>query len=82
LFLLQEGVVLLDGVDIKQYNVHWLRSTMGLVSQEPSLFADSIQYNIAYGKPQLELQENHFDSKGRVVPFSDTVWRFPLRMAC
>lgn len=65
------GMVTLDGVDIRLYNVHWLRSCMGLVSQEPALFADSISYNIAYGKPQLELEENHFDEKGRVVSFSD-----------
>lgn len=69
--VVQEGCVLLDGVDIRSYNVHWLRSCMGLVSQEPALFADTIHYNIAYGKPQLELEENHFDSRGFVVPFSD-----------
>jgi hypothetical protein len=50
----QEGEVLLDGVDLRRYNVAWLRSYMGLVSQEPALFADSIAYNIAYGKPRVQ----------------------------
>lgn len=63
--------MLLDGIDIRQYNLHWLRSNMGLVSQEPALFADSIHYNICYGKPRLEIEENHFDDKGRVVPFAN-----------
>jgi ABC-type multidrug transport system fused ATPase/permease subunit len=49
-----DGVVLLDGHDLRQYNVAWLRSYMGLVSQEPSLFAESIEYNIAYGKSRVQ----------------------------
>merc|ERR1719343_19038 len=46
-----EGVVCLDGVDIKTLNVRWLRSQLGLVSQEPVLFQGSVSENIAYGKP-------------------------------
>ncbi|CAL9131878.1 unnamed protein product [Musa acuminata var. zebrina] len=44
------GSVLLDGVDIKKVKVRWLRQQMGLVSQEPVLFNDTIRANIAYGK--------------------------------
>ncbi|RWW43712.1 hypothetical protein BHE74_00050597 [Ensete ventricosum] len=44
------GSVLLDGVDIKELKVRWLRQQMGLVSQEPVLFNDTIRANIAYGK--------------------------------
>ncbi len=51
---LQEGVVLLDGIDLRRYNVAWLRSFMGLVSQEPALFAETIAYNISYGKPRIQ----------------------------
>jgi ATP-binding cassette subfamily B (MDR/TAP) protein 1 len=43
------GVVRLDGVDIKEFNVKWLRSQIGLVSQEPILFATSIRNNVAHG---------------------------------
>eukprot|EP00930_Biecheleria_cincta_P036948 TRINITY_DN25328_c0_g1_i1.p1 TRINITY_DN25328_c0_g1~~TRINITY_DN25328_c0_g1_i1.p1 ORF type:complete len:1416 (+),score=259.33 TRINITY_DN25328_c0_g1_i1:58-4248(+) len=46
-----EGVVCLDGVDIKTLNVRWLRSQLGLVSQEPVLFQGTVAENIAYGKP-------------------------------
>nr|GME07041.1 ABC transporter B family member 9-like [Ipomoea batatas] len=44
------GEVLLDGVNLKKFKVRWLRQQMGLVSQEPILFATSIKENISYGK--------------------------------
>ncbi|KAK9356780.1 P-loop containing nucleoside triphosphate hydrolase protein [Lipomyces doorenjongii] len=43
------GQVLLDGVDIKDMNVKWLRQHVGLVSQEPILFAGTIFENVAFG---------------------------------
>lgn len=43
------GQVLLDGRDIKDLNVTWLRSNISLVSQEPTLFACSIRENILHG---------------------------------
>jgi ABC-type multidrug transport system fused ATPase/permease subunit len=46
----EEGRVLLDGKDIKTLNVGWLRSHIGIVSQEPVLFTGSIEENIRFGK--------------------------------
>lgn len=43
------GAVKLDGIDIKTLNVRWLRSQIGLVSQEPTLFATTIQGNVEHG---------------------------------
>ncbi|XP_059113261.1 multidrug resistance protein 2 isoform X1 [Peromyscus eremicus] len=43
------GTVFLDGKEIKQLNVQWLRAHLGIVSQEPILFDRSIAENIAYG---------------------------------
>uniref|UniRef100_A0A8C5KQ00 ATP-binding cassette sub-family B member 10, mitochondrial n=1 Tax=Jaculus jaculus TaxID=51337 RepID=A0A8C5KQ00_JACJA len=43
------GTVSLDGHDIRQLNPVWLRSKIGVVSQEPVLFSCSIAENIAYG---------------------------------
>ena len=48
------GSVLVDGVDVREWNTCKLRSTLGLVQQEPSLFADSISYNIGYGSKGVE----------------------------
>ncbi|GFH06183.1 uncharacterized protein HaLaN_00773, partial [Haematococcus lacustris] len=44
------GAVLLDGVDLRSLQVKWLRTQVGLVSQEPTLFATTILGNIAMGK--------------------------------
>ncbi|KAK2642699.1 hypothetical protein Ddye_024462 [Dipteronia dyeriana] len=51
------GEVLIDGVDIKKLQLGWIREKIGLVSQEPVLFATSIKENIAYGKDNATNQE-------------------------
>ncbi|KAJ1400559.1 P-loop containing nucleoside triphosphate hydrolase [Sesbania bispinosa] len=43
------GKVLIDGKDIREYNLRWLRTQIGLVQQEPLLFNCSISDNICYG---------------------------------
>uniref|UniRef100_A0A8C1JB19 Bile salt export pump n=1 Tax=Cyprinus carpio TaxID=7962 RepID=A0A8C1JB19_CYPCA len=43
--------VTLDGHDIRGLNIQWLRSLIGIVEQEPVLFATSIAENIRYGRP-------------------------------
>merc|ERR1712216_783570 len=45
----QKGKILIDGVPIVIYDPQWLRGQIGLVSQEPVLFAASIEENIVYG---------------------------------
>ncbi|KAH9619688.1 hypothetical protein KSS87_015757 [Heliosperma pusillum] len=44
------GEVLVDGINIKEFQLRWLRQKIGLVSQEPVLFGSSIRDNIGYGK--------------------------------
>ncbi|KAK7270087.1 hypothetical protein RIF29_22986 [Crotalaria pallida] len=44
------GEVLLDGENIKNFKLEWLRSQIGLVTQEPALLSSSIRDNIAYGR--------------------------------
>lgn len=44
------GRITLDGIEISNLQLKWLRQQMGLVSQEPVLFNVSIRANIAYGK--------------------------------
>ncbi|GAM28104.1 hypothetical protein SAMD00019534_112800 [Acytostelium subglobosum LB1] len=51
------GQILIDGEDIKKLNVRSLRSKIGLVSQEPVLFATSIAENIRYGKEDATQEE-------------------------
>lgn len=51
------GEVLIDGINIKNYSLHSVRSQMGIVTQEPILFNDSIANNIALGKESATLEE-------------------------
>ena len=43
--------VLADGVDVRELDAQWFRSQLGVVSQEPALFSDSVAANICYGLP-------------------------------
>ncbi|KAI3870854.1 hypothetical protein MKX03_013745 [Papaver bracteatum] len=45
----REGRVLIDGTDLRDFNLRWLRSQIGLVQQEPLLFSSSLRENICYG---------------------------------
>ncbi|KAI8541589.1 hypothetical protein RHMOL_Rhmol08G0073200 [Rhododendron molle] len=51
------GEICLDGVAINKLQLKWLRSQMGLVSQEPALFATSIKENILFGKEDGDMEE-------------------------
>eukprot|EP01018_Ginkgo_biloba_P022709 Gb_36503 [translate_table: standard] len=51
------GEILLDGVNIKTLQLKWLRDQMGLVSQEPALFATSIKENILFGKEGASMDQ-------------------------
>ncbi|KAH0433565.1 hypothetical protein IEQ34_026995 [Dendrobium chrysotoxum] len=53
----QGGEALIDGIQIKDFQLRWLRGKMGLVSQEPVLFASSIGDNIAYGKDNATIDD-------------------------
>ncbi|CAH8333242.1 unnamed protein product [Eruca vesicaria subsp. sativa] len=51
------GQVLIDGFDLKEFQLKWIRGKIGLVSQEPVLFSSSIMENIGYGKERATVQE-------------------------
>ena len=52
-----DGAILIDGTDIRLLNVQWLRQHIGVVSQEPVLFATSIAENIRFGRENVTQQE-------------------------
>ena len=52
-----KGEILIDGVNIKEYNLPQLRKKIGLVSQEPVLFKRSVYENILYGKLTADRDE-------------------------
>ncbi|XP_060651912.1 multidrug resistance protein homolog 65 [Drosophila nasuta] len=51
------GSVMLDDLDIRKYNIQWLRSNIAVVGQEPVLFMGTIAQNISYGKPNATQKE-------------------------
>lgn len=51
------GEILVDGINIKNYSINSLRQLMGIVTQEPILFNDTIAANIALGKPDASKEE-------------------------
>lgn len=53
----QEGSIKIDGLDIRDYKVHSLRSMIGLVTQDSILFNDTIRNNVSLGKPDASDEE-------------------------
>ncbi|PIA35085.1 hypothetical protein AQUCO_03600027v1 [Aquilegia coerulea] len=53
----KSGEVLIDGINLKEFKLRWIREKIGLVSQEPVLFASTIKENIAYGKAGATIEE-------------------------
>ena len=52
-----EGEVLVDGVNVKDYDMHDLRDNIGMAMQDVFLFSDTIEGNIAYGKPDISFEK-------------------------
>ncbi|XP_048881336.1 ATP-dependent translocase ABCB1 isoform X25 [Brienomyrus brachyistius] len=59
------GHVSLDGQDIKSLNLAWLRSQLGLVSQEPILFDCSIAENIQYGDNSRDVSQTEIEEAAK-----------------
>ena len=53
----QQGAVLLDGVDVREYDVTNLRNQVSIVSQDVVLFNDTIRNNIAFGMPHVSPEQ-------------------------
>ena len=54
---IESGRILMDGVDIKNYNLHDLIAQMGIVTQEAILFNDSVYNNIVFGMENVTEEE-------------------------
>ncbi|CAF1345138.1 unnamed protein product, partial [Didymodactylos carnosus] len=54
---LVQVVVFVDGYDIRELNLQWLRSQIAIVSQEPVLFDLTIRENIAYGDHSRSMED-------------------------
>uniref|UniRef100_A0A8V0ZU79 Bile salt export pump n=1 Tax=Gallus gallus TaxID=9031 RepID=A0A8V0ZU79_CHICK len=52
-----DGMITLDGHDIHSLNIQWLRAQIGVVEQEPVLFATTIAENIRYGRDDATMED-------------------------
>jgi subfamily B ATP-binding cassette protein MsbA len=61
----EQGAILLDGIDIRQLRLHDLREAVGVVPQDPALFSGTIRDNISYGRPGAS--DHEIESAARVA---------------
>ena len=71
------GTVYLDKYDIKDLNLYWLRSQIGIVSQEPILFDLSIAENIAYGDNSRQVDMNEIIEAAKKANIHDFITKLP-----
>mmetsp|Transcript_49066 Transcript_49066/g.59412 ORF Transcript_49066/g.59412 Transcript_49066/m.59412 type:complete len:1407 (+) Transcript_49066:34-4254(+) len=71
----QGGSIRLDGNELKTMNVSYLRSNIGLVGQEPVLFATSIAENIRHGQPSATQQD--IEEAAKKANAHDFIMSFP-----
>jgi ABC transporter fused permease/ATP-binding protein len=69
------GCILLDGADLRELSPGWLRRQIGVVSQEPLLFATSIADNIRYGRSHATDEE--VEAAARAANAHDFILKFP-----
>ncbi|BFU23351.1 p-glycoprotein 2 [Entamoeba histolytica] len=72
------GDVLLDGHNIKDLNIHFLRSQIGMVGQEPVLFAESVMDNIRRGVPKgVEVSNEQIYAAAKMANAHDFISAMP-----
>lgn len=76
------GSLKFDGVDCRDLNLRWLRSQMGIVSQEPVLFDASIAENIRYGALFREVSEDEVISAAKAANIHDFIETLPMVSYC
>ncbi|MHB1907156.1 MAG: ABC transporter ATP-binding protein, partial [Acidimicrobiales bacterium] len=74
-----EGRVLVDGIDLREVTLSSLRRQVGVVPQEPFLFAGSIRTNLAFGRP--DATEAEIDEAIDLVGLRELVDRLPEGLA-
>jgi ABC-type iron transport system FetAB ATPase subunit len=67
----ERGTVSLDGHDVRRLDPRWLRQQMGVVRQEPALFAATIRQNVCYGLGGVEPRRVAQVMIGHIITLSD-----------
>uniref|UniRef100_A0A3P9D7T9 ATP-binding cassette sub-family B member 5 n=1 Tax=Maylandia zebra TaxID=106582 RepID=A0A3P9D7T9_9CICH len=74
-----DGKVVLDKSDAKNLNIHWLRSQIGIVSQEPVLFDCSLAENIAYGDNSRKVSMDEIEAAAKAANIHNFIEGLPLK---
>jgi ATP-binding cassette subfamily B protein len=70
-----DGVIRLDGCDLRSLDARWLRTQIGTVAQEPVLFSTAVAANIRYGRP--EASDKDVEAAARAANAHDFVSDLP-----
>ena len=73
----QIGSIILDNGNLSDLNIRWLRSQIGLVSQEPVLFNVSIRDNIRYGASFREVSEEEVIEAAKIANIHEFIETLP-----
>lgn len=69
-----DGKIILDGEDLRELDLNWVRSQIGFVSQEPTLFSNSIRENIMYGAENATDDEvMNVARQANILEFAETM---------
>ncbi len=79
LYDVQEGRILVDGVDVKDWDLGELRRSVGVVLQDHFLFAGTIEQNVSLGDPRITPERVH--AAARAVHADRFIERLPLGYA-
>ncbi|HUZ05575.1 MAG TPA: ABC transporter ATP-binding protein [Acidobacteriaceae bacterium] len=79
LFDVERGMLLLDGRPVQEYKLATLRQAIGFVPQETFLFSETIQENIAFGRP--DATEEQVLEAARIASIGDEILEFPRGFA-
>ena len=69
------GAVLVDGVDVRDWNLGALRSQIAMIEQDVFLFSKSLAENIAFGRPNASRED--IEHAARLAQIHDTIVQFP-----
>uniref|UniRef100_UPI003B3B4538 ABC transporter ATP-binding protein n=1 Tax=Siphonobacter sp. TaxID=1869184 RepID=UPI003B3B4538 len=72
---IQKGQILIEDVDLKNYELGWLRSRIGVVLQDVFLFSDTIERNITLGDPTITREQ--VIEAARLVGADEFIQRLP-----
>mmetsp|Transcript_26160 Transcript_26160/g.40122 ORF Transcript_26160/g.40122 Transcript_26160/m.40122 type:complete len:696 (-) Transcript_26160:1635-3722(-) len=75
---INEGSILIDGNDVRSLDLRWLRSNIGYVQQEPSLFGLSIRENLCYGVDRV-VSEDEIDNVCKEANAYEFIQKWPSK---